>query len=432
MRKLFLGCLFIWPSGIKCHRRMKEASQYKRNVIADRGKGFFSSLLDYAMTFVLSFLLFWVAGNPILGAMPLSADAYSKMGAYMEEASSIVSATGLQYSDSSGELQGIEKTADRFVRALSMTWFYVHDTKMPSSSGVDEAVLEGDTFLADGMGEYPYDGLAQYFFCFKASGEGISSYIYDGVDYSMDKQEGLYAHLLGFDLSSPMFSKIYQEGMNPYYCISQDYAYYIADYLAGDTSTKNEEAYNEIYNPYLSVLSQMVNEVETLYVPYQEAMAGLDEAANTYYGSYFLVYSLSLLLAFCILESLFPLLWHGKTIGIKSFRLGYSTNEETEPEWWRYLLKSLARFPIHYSSLFLGIWMFDFDLLTLIFTLDLGGGFRMSYILLFTVVYSLASLVSFLIRKDHQGLSEMAGGLLLKDTEMSEPGTPEEEKMDGE
>lgn len=408
---------------------MKEYSRYKNNVVAAAGKCFWAGLLDYGLIFVLSFLLMWVVGIPIFSALPSTIENGKAMEASQKETTSIISATHLQLYGDDLEIMDAFKMGDRYLQTLAKTSYYLHEESYPSKDGAVK-VEEKDTFLNFGTEEEPYpnDSLSYYFLFFKEeAGQGIGEFVYNGVDYSSDKEGYLYEVAMGYeDLSH--FEEI--DGRLPLYqSIKLEEARLLADYFVyGDQSDNVLGTYYYYRNAYVRASDVFVSEVQTKYAPYLEANASLVNATRNYYSTMILVFSLCLVLGFGLLEGLPPIFFkNGKTIGIKSFRLGYSTVEETEPEWWRFLVKSLVRLPIHFSSIGLSLYFLSSGALGLLF-LNLGGGFSLAYLVFASLLLGLGSTILSLARKEHQGLAEAVAGLLVKDTEVSEAGTPLEER----
>ncbi len=409
---------------------MKEYSRYKNNVVASSSKCFWAALLDYGMTFILSFLLIWVAGLPIFSFLPTTIDDGVRMEAAQKESTSIVSSTHLQQYGEDLEIMDVFAMADLYIETLAKTSFHLHQEAYPTLEG-SVMVEEGETFLDQGseVSPYPNDPLSYYFLFFKEeAGQGLDSYVYGGVDYSSSKETYLYEVAMGYGDKS-RFEEIEGLDLPLYQSIKMEEARDLADHFVyGDGSENVLETYYHYRNAYVQASNIFVEEVQTLYVPYLEAIASLTAATQRYYGTMMLVFGLCFLLGFALLEGIPPIfLKNGKTIGIKAFRLGYATVEETEPEWWRFLVKSLVRLPIHLSSVGLSLYFLSSDALGLLF-LDLGGGFSFVYLVFASLLLGLGSTIFSFVKKEHQGLAEMTSGLLIKDTEVSEAGTPLEER----
>ncbi len=407
---------------------MKEYSPYRLNLIAKSSKCFWSSLLDYALVFVLSFLLIFAAGIPTFDAIPAASALGEKMDYAQKQSSSIIASTHLLVYGEDLELLSSGEMAADYAEALVKTSYYLNGKPYPSSEGAPSPVDISDTFLA--AGEYPHDSLSYYFLSFKETGEGISSYVYGGVDYSTDRETYLYKVAMGYD--DPSYFDAGLSGDLPVYkCLAFSYAELIADYLVyGDTSGSATGAYDYFVDAYLKANGLFSREVESSYVPYVENRALLESSTQGYYSLFLLVCLCYFLLGYIILETVPPIVFgEGKTIGIKSFRLAYSKADETKPSAWNYAIKSLARLPIHVSVIGLCLMFLSDDFLGLLF-LDLGGGFSIAYVILASLLLGLGSTVFCLVRKEHQGFAEAVSGLVVKDTEEAEASLPENERTE--
>ena len=406
-------------------------SKYKNYVIAPKKKVYLANIADYLLTFILTFLLFAVAGSPILSALPITKDSYTVLANHVDTLYTIIDDTHLQsYEKVSGTLSNLNLDGKEYAKTLSKTSYYVLGLKYPvkqsDGSYAEVDVPLSETFLAD-LENHPLDRPGYYFHNFKATCSCIDNYVYDGVDYREKKDEYLYQKAFGYTVD--WFTKTNAD-LPLWQQLNEERAKALTAYLVYDDSATVApyETYKEVLRGYKEAINRFIAEVETTYQPMLQEMTLFDAALKTYDGVIIADYHLCYLVAILVLELVLPLiLKEGRTIGARAMKMGYSTDEEATPAWWHFLIKGAMRFAIHYSGLFFCMMLTSSYSLAFVSF----GWFNFFIPIVASSLLGAASLVMVGVRKNSQGIAETAARLLPKDATQLERGEAKEDVKEG-
>ena len=94
--------------------KLLTVSKYKNNLIAKKSRVFLSSLLDYFILVVLTFIVFTVAGTPIMTSLPVFNNAISEINEKTSDLYSIVSETRLQTFDED-RMEYLQMTIEEYI-----------------------------------------------------------------------------------------------------------------------------------------------------------------------------------------------------------------------------------------------------------------------------------------------------------------------------
>ncbi len=401
-------------------------SPYKNNTLAKKGKIFLSSLCDYGITFVLSMLVFALAGLPIFGALPSTKEEKNRITEETTILRQVVSETRLQpYDSESKKLTPLNDLAKEYIITLTQTAYYLNNVPYPLTHASAKDVSIEDTFL-EKSGTYLHDRISYYYYSFKPAHASLSSYVYNDVDYQANKEDFLYSTAFTYAKADyrDYFTKVTEE-LSVYQQLDFKKAKNIAEYLVyGDAG--GSIYYLSLQKAFLSAENVFIKEVENHYEPYLSHQKAFSIAYNSYSLGYLLSVFFSYVFAFALCE-LFPLISKRKvTLGYHLHKLAYSTEEETSPKFYSYFVKSSLRL-LMYSSI-PALVLFFFSQWGLLFVSF--GYFRFLYLLLASLLMAIISVFTLIFGKNRQGLPELAARLLVKDTEELEKGTPLEEKKE--
>lgn len=395
--------------------KQKELSPYKDNVIASKGKIVLSNLADYLVTMLLTLFLYFVVVSQIYTCLPQVKEMKSSLNDSQTSLRNIVSKTHLQTSKNGEELYSVSEMNNSFLLTYAKTSFYLNDEKFPYSTknGYEKKdVSVEETFFVK---EYAKDPLAYYFYIYKQNEPELSSYIYDGKDYSSNKDEYFFlkASLFEKDIFDGYFETKSNE-LSSYRQLSFSKASLLTDYLVyGEKGDSAKKVYQTLSSSFQHAQSLFISEVESSLSSYvQENVKFLATYQNLNLG-YVLSYFLSYCIAFPINEFLLPVFFKKKrTIGLFFFKLGYSTLDDLELGTKNILLKGLLRFFLQLSSIFFVSFFFSSQS---IFFVKYGSFFSFFYVLLFSFLLDIVSIVMALVSKRHQGVAELSSNIVIKD-----------------
>ena len=393
-----------------------EVSSYKDNVIASKGKVVLANLADYLVTLVLTLLLYFVAITPIFSSLNIVSSYKNDVNASQTSLKEIVNETHLQTFKGDGKtLKSTDEVANEYLETYAKTSFFVNDEKYPykdeKGNITAKDVNKDETFLAP---SFLNDPLAYYFFVYKQNEESLSSYVYEGKDYKDDKESAFFETISlfnkkGFD---NLFVKKSDE-ISIYRQIDIEKARYLSDYLVyGQSSSSSKEVVSLLTSSFNNAENIFISEVENnlpRYIEINNRFLSAYQALNT---GYVLCYFIAFIVAFPITEFLLPLfIKKHRTLGVYCFKLGYSRLDDMEPKTKNLLLKGLVRFFIQLSCVFIGSFFFNTQS---IFFLSYNG-FSFLYIIIFSLLLGISSIIFTLCNKRHQGFAELASFVILKD-----------------
>ncbi len=402
---------------------LKTLSPYKNNVVASRGKALLNNLAEAALIFIFSFFFFVALAYPIINNIPAVKEATTSYVQDKEHLNNLVMDLRLREKEGDGYLSG-ETMANHYLNTLAKTSFYLNGETYPALHNPKE-VEENETFLNKGDAEnpYPLDNISYYFFVGKSKDASISSYVYNGIDCSENKEKCLYLNFFEYKDES-----IFEEKNNDlplYQQLSFDNASLLADYLlyGGSSNSKSGQLYSSLQKSYLNALSKCINEVETKYQPYIDGLALLDKHYSTSVVANLIGFTGAFLLGWALNEFILPIFFKNhRTLAMKMMRVGYSCTDETEVRWWHSLFKSLVRIPLYFCTIFLMMTFLGVSSIT-IYSF---GGFTYIIPLLISLLLLIVSAIFILILPTRQGLGELAGTLLIKDLDAYEGGEASE------
>lgn len=411
------------------NNKIIHVSKYKNYFLAKKGKVGLANIADYFITFILTFLIFIIAGQPISYAV--STNTLNEINNVSNELYKIVDNTRLGKLDhSTNKLVSEEVLANEYLDSLIKTSYYLNNEQYyvfkDDGTYVRVDVDFNDTLLYKGIKNefdnfnYPNDNLSYYFYTFKKEHESLNFYTYDDVDYQNDKETYLYKEIL--DYKNDVFIDKFLLVDNNYPLYQQldiKVAKYLVQYLHfNDNSEQIYRMYVELKNSYINGLNKLIVEMQTKYDKYIEC----NNTFNHYYLSFILVYLGSLvasyLLALIILEVVVPLISkNNSTISYIIFKIAYATKDEDEPKIYQYLIKSVVRFIMYFSSTVLCLFFVsNFQMLSF----PLVGSFTYLTFAFMSLIIALGSILFIIINKSNQGLAETLSSLIVKDTTMLE------------
>lgn len=403
-------------------------SQYKNYVEASVKKNFLSNLADFCLVFILSFLLFESIGMPIFTHIGFIEEQESVISSNENELNKIVASTYLRsYNEKDKTLSEISEDAKSYVVMLTKTSFFLNEEKYPVITGsgtydyVDVDIK--DTFLTK-----DYEGVENlinrpsvYFNYVKPTDESIASYVYDGVDYSSNKDTYLYEKL--FKYSKADFEEKSSD-ISIFEQLKFSKADLIKNYLVFQEAGEPNKAYEAIYNSYVSALSTLTKEVENKYTPYLNQISKYNQSTEIYTNAFMISLIICYVLALGLLEGIPPIFLKGhSTIGFRMMRCVWVSKEGFEPRFLNYLVKAIARLFTFFSG----------TVLCLFFTSQIGfifvdvGWFAYYMIYLSAFGLTFASLVLILAGRPPRSIPERLSNLISKDLDMLEPGEAEED-----
>ncbi len=394
----------------------KELSPYKDNVIASRGKIVLMNVADYLVTMIMTFLTYIIMLSTIFSSLPSTKANKEAIVNSQTNLRQIVGETHLQGLKSGGnELYSIDEMSESFLLTYAKTSYFLNDEEFPYKANDGYAkknVTKEETFLEK---EYLKDPLGYYFYFYKPNQETLNSYIYDGIDYSANKDDYFFlkASMFEKDAFENYFEKK-TEDISIYRQLTLDKATLLSDYLVyGERGDDAKKVYQALSSSFKNAQNIFVNEVESLlpsYVAeYSVFLAKYQELNLDYIISYFIAYCFS----FLISEFVMPLfLKKNRTIGVFFFKLVYQNIDDTELGISNLIRKGAIRFLLQLSCLFLvaaisssqGIYFIKF-----------GSFFTFFYVLIFSFILDIISIVMTLITHTHQGAAELISGIIVKD-----------------
>lgn len=412
--------------------KQKELSSYKDNAVASKGKIVLSNIADYLVTMLMTLFAYLLIASQIFSALPQVKTLKSSISSSQTSLKEIVNKTHLQTFKSGGnELYSVSEMADSFLLTYAKTSFYLNEEEFPYSTEegyVKKKVSEDETFLQKG---YLKDPLGYYFYVYKEKEPELSSYVYDGKDYSTKKDN--YFFLKASLFEKDVFTNYFEAKTNDisiYRQLSFSKATLLTDYLVyGEKGEAAKNVYRALSSSFQHAQNLFISEVETSLSSYVNENAIFLENYKKLNLGYLLSYFVSYCIAFPIVEFLFPLAFKKhRTMGIYFFKLGYSTSDDLELSGKNLFLKGLFRFFLQLSSIFLVSFFFSSQA---IFFVKYGSFFSFFYVLLFSFLLDLVSLVMSLVSKRHQGVAEICSNIVIKDPLEFEGRVLEKEENNG-
>ncbi len=395
--------------------KQKELSSYKDNAIASKGKIILSNIADYLVTMLLTLFAYMLIFSQIFSAVPQTKNLKSSIFSSQTSLKEIVAKTHLQTFKSGGEeLYSVSEMTDSFLLTYAKTSFYLNEREFPYSTHegyVNKKVSEEDTFLAKG---YWKDPLGYYFFVYKEGEPELSSYVYDGKDYSSEKDEYFYLKASLFEKN--VFDDYFEIKTNDlplYRQLSLSKATLLADYLVyGEKGESAKNVYRALSSSFQHAQGLFISEVENSLSSYVKENAIFLESYKKLNLGYILSYFLSFCFAFAVAEFLLPLLFKKhRTTGIYFFKLGYSTSDDLELRGKNIFLKGLFRFFLQFSGIFFASFFFSSQA---IYFVKYGSFFTFFYVLLLSFLLDFLSLTLSAFSKRHQGVAEICSDILIK------------------
>jgi len=384
-----------------------------------KGRRALSALLDYFFVVVLTFFLFGTVAIPSLFSLPSVRNVESESAEKQSEVLHVVESTRLQrYDETTGTLHSLSEDAEEAIVGLLKTSCYhdkvTYDTVLDGKVNAEDVSRE-ETFYPSTGGDYSKDRLSYYFLSFRKEREGdyapALEDFYDREKFNTEllDLDGKNADLVpeGFDLSKDIF------------VLSEEKRKLLLSYRNYGTGS-GKTIQDRLTVLYRTLAQKGIEEVEKRYVPYQKALADLDEVFHRYVVALDTASVLSYLVSFLVAYLLFPLLFRkGRTLSEKVFRLLRLRSDQTEPRLFNQLLKALGLFVESFSATF-----FCPLFLGRIRILSMGylGPVSLFQLCLFSLLVSLLSLLYLAFSKGHQTLSDLVSSTYLVDLAKPEGG----------
>lgn len=268
--------------------------------------------------------------------------------------------------------------------------------------------------------------------------QSLSDSIYTGyVEMDKDNDYCYYYNVIfkrehkddftGFDLISENYietlssytSALYYETSGDYPYLNLDTAKKIDEYFRNEKYSVGKDIYSNIYDGYLRILNESINELENKYSPYISLKNQYTDLTIAIYRIKYIELFISYVIAILICYLILPLiLKDGRTISFKAFKLGVTNHKDMKLSWYNYILKIvitlIGSIPIMAITglIFFGSSSgFDFISQGIIGNISL-----ISLSLFMMIEYSISYTISFLMRKTHQSIAELFSLEIVKDS----------------
>ncbi|MCQ2815429.1 MAG: hypothetical protein MJ227_04090 [Bacilli bacterium] len=403
-------------------RKQLEFSTYKNNVPAKKSRVFYSNLINYFSTFIVTFIFAVLAVNPIITNLPITKSAQNEALTISEGLYQIVDDFRVQkYDKETKSLKSVSEMADLYLNKLCLTSLYTYNQTYS-----DTPIDIKDTFFNIENLNYPNDNLSYYFFNKKKNTEDLKSYVYDNVDYSNNINGLMYSKVMNYDVDTYkdyFISETDYNKLDPslqiidrHNILSITHTELLKNYLKfKNTGGKEETTYFYLEETYVRASIFITYEIETKYQPYIYLNSELSRLGNYISGEYIIGYSLAYLLAFIFLYLIVPLFGHNKelfnSLGFRIIKLALTTKDEYEPGFLEYFLNFLIRFVIGYSCLILAFFFTGLIQITG-FTI---GWFSMIGLLIATLIFGLISNIFLIFSSANQDFTSFVSRLYIKD-----------------
>lgn len=400
-------------------------SPFKDNVIAKKSKIIFSFLFDYFITIIFSLFFFTVLINPINLSLPFNSNNMNRMNEINVELNEIVSQTRIQgYDSKTKSLVNEEKEFKSYLTTLVKTSYYIRNFDYPKTNN---KVDFNETFLNKGNKDnngnyyYPNDNISYFFFTFKSNESSLNDYVIDNIDYKNNKEVYLYEKIMKYNENdiSLYFEKeessLVVNGLSHYQILTYNddgsgAVNILMNYLVyGDRSTLSNNVYNIFKNHYYNALNEGVSQVEKHYVKYIEKKNEFFSYYNSYIISLIISHIISFLLGFVVSIIIIPLFMkNNMTISNKALKIVLVRTDEMKPKWFNILIKDIFSLIEFFSSIFVEIFLLgQISLLSY-------GVFNLLYLILFSLMVTIASFIYLFISNDNQSFSLFSSSSVYK------------------
>jgi len=424
---------------------MKEnilVSPYKNNLIAKRSKILFSTLIDYFLVFILSFIFYVGVCSPIYSVTGVYKENVAGFNQGKEELYKIVGETRIQlYDEESKKLEDINDVFDRYLLSLVKTSYYLDNLQFPSYDG--QHYVDVDIDINDTLFNLDNDNMTYYYLVFKTKEESLNNYVIDNEDYKDKKITYLYSKILGYSNYESYFTNDdsylekqavidyknkYNLEFTKYSILNEETRDLLKQKLVySDTSSKVIEIYNNFYNCYVNGANIGVNQVETYYTKYIETSNAFFKYYYNYLIGTIVCFIISYTLAFLVFNVFIYLLNKKKeTIGNRVMKLGTSTIQEFDLSWKNKILSILSKLILYFSCMFLTV-TFTNNFAAIVIS---SYGFSLLGFLLFSLLLDILSIILMFCKSNHQLLSSFVSFTLIKSTEEFE-NIPSKENENG-
>ena len=412
----------------------EEYSIYKNNLTAKKSKIIYACLVDYFLTFILTFILYVGVLTPINVALPITKTNIDGIYKSQEVLNQIVGSTRIQtYDEENNNLVDIEDDINKYLISLAKTscyaynkeYIYFENNEYISKPVEGEKISETFVNVKQGDVLYPNDNLSYFFVEFKSSHEELNNYEIDGKDYSNNKKDYLYLEMLDFDsydsyfISQDEFDTLNvanKENITRYNILNETYLDdFINRIVYVENNTNGSQIYSDLSLCYQNAANKGVEQIENNYEVYIQASNQFIGYYNGYTISLIVVQILSFVLAFSILNILVPLCWKKKktSLGCFFFKIVLIRNDNYSPRFINYLGLSLSKLIMYFSSVII-MQLFTGQFFVLTYGIS---SLNMFSFVIFSFVLDVISLILVFILKDHQLLSNLISNTIFKGKE---------------
>lgn len=427
--------------------------EYKNNLTAKKSRVFYTLLIDYFLTVIVTFIVFIGILFPILNALPFMHESNLTRTELRNDLYEIINETRLQtYDKETNTVEDINVDTNEYILSLVKTSYYIYDLDFPYDSETEgqyelKKVDINETFFNTFDQEtniyYLNDNLMYYFMIFKSEHQELNFYTYGGHDYSSEKTLYFYRNVIKFNSDEmreyfiPLdeYNSLSDElkSVDRFNVLSRNNASLIVDYLIYENELSNYggEVYNNLAVSYQNACQTLINEVESYYSPYINTLNKYNDEYSVFVVWNMSSLSLAYMIAFILVMVISPLvLKKNRTIGVRVLKLGYSRIDEFEPTKVNILLKNIAEFILYYSGTIFSLFFIG---LMEISTYNIFNSFFNFFnLIIFSILLDILSLIYLMISKDHQTISLLLGKLVIKDLEKFEGGVALEETIEEE
>lgn len=352
-------------------------------------------ILDFFVALILCIAIFSISeaiGNNISSMKSLQSeiqDVYKGM-------TSIASSSKLMVTDENGYFLSQSEIANRYVYGITYS-----SLKKNDEQSLSDSIYDGYTSMNE---ETDY--------CFY---------------YNVTFKEEHKSNFIGFDIESDKYVELLSSYTSSlYYEIDLDYPYLNLDtskkldeYFRNENYSIGKDIYSNIYDGYLKILNESINELENKYYPYISLKKEYNELTLSIYRikyvELFISYTIAVLICYLIIP---VILKDGRTISFRVFKLGVTDNKDNRLSWYNYLLKTiitlLGSIPIMAITILIFFGSssgFDFIIQGLIGNISL-----LSLSLFMLIEYSVSYAICFAFKNSHQSIAELFSFEIVKDS----------------
>lgn len=379
---------------------MKTMSQFSQGELCPRGRKFASYVLDFLVSVILCVLLF-MSSSAIMNTTSLMKGYRDDVVASYSSLIQEIEKTGIGEADEDENLLSLSVLEENYMKGAVL-----HSLKENGMEGISEETYK-DVKEIDGNNDHAYS----YYVSFKTS---------HSSDYTEESKKLCGWKYYTDELIRYTESSYFVLKENEYPTLEFMTAKAIDNFFRDSSYSVGSKYYSSILSSYSLILEAGTKDVQENYQPYQFLFSGYQKNLRKMYGVISLELLISYVLTLFIIYFLVPLLFHnGQTLSMKILKIGAVDKNGDSPSWLHLLIK----YGVNLVEYFLII-----SVVALLFYgpdgVDIIGSslfWNISYLSLgiFSIVFMVLSFVmTFLMRKTRQSVSEYLSGIIVRDSEV--------------